>query len=289
MMESAAAKLAKAFKAACADELYAPKPGNVHVFAAGHGMEVQDFLDSASVAAPKLTAPGLATGARILAAVEATFARAGQNTNLGIILLCAPLAHAALEYPGEDLRAALKKVLAGLTLEDAAMAFKAIVRANPGGLGAATEHDVSEPARVTLLEAMRQAAARDRIAYQYAHDYEDIFELGLPALEAARRAGASRTAATLRVYLAFLCAFPDSHVLRKFGPAAGAELLGEARAFAAACETRCGEDEVREAALQWDRLLKARGLNPGTSADLTVATLFAEYAIGALANARKNG
>ena len=87
--------IAEAFIAACRDEIEAPKPGNVHVFADGHGMTVTDFLRSAEAAAPALSNPSLPVGARILAAVEATFAAAGMNTNLGIILLCAPLAAAA--------------------------------------------------------------------------------------------------------------------------------------------------------------------------------------------------
>ena len=142
--------LAQAFLAACEDELQAPKPGNVHVFAAGHGMEVKDFIDSAHVAAVPLGTPGIDVGARIFAAVEATFARVGQNTNLGIILLCAPLAQAALDFPGEDLRLGVARVLKDLTRVDAELAFKAIARANPGGLGAAPRHDVTEPARVSL-------------------------------------------------------------------------------------------------------------------------------------------
>ncbi len=281
--------LAQAFLAACEDELQAPKPGNVHVFAAGHGMEVKDFIDSAHVAAVPLTTPGIDVGARIFAAVEATFARVGQNTNLGIILLCAPLAQAALDFPGEDLRRGVARVLKGLTRADAELAFRAIARANPGGLGAAPQHDVTEPARVTLLEAMRASADRDRIAYQYANDFDDVFTLGHATLLAARREGCSKSMATLRLHLGFLAAFPDSHVVRKFGADAGALVLAEARAFMASLNARKSEENVNAAALQWDRSLKERGLNPGTSADLTVATLFADYVIGALANACKNG
>ena len=151
--------IAEAFIAACRDEIEAPKPGNVHVFADGHGMTVSDFLRSAEAAAPALSNPSLPVGARILAAVEATFAAAGMNTNLGIILLCAPLAAAA--ETGEDLHTALRKILAGLTLADADFAFRAILHASPAGLGTAARHDVRGNADVTLLEAMREAAGRD--------------------------------------------------------------------------------------------------------------------------------
>ena len=100
---------------------------------------------------------------------------------------------------------------------------------------------------------------------------------------------AARTWRRCRVYLAFLAAFPDSHVVRKFGADAGALVLAEARAFAAALDAKKSEEEARAAALLWDASLKERGLNPGTSADLTVATLFSDYVAGALANACKNG
>ncbi len=282
-------RLSHAFLAACEDELRAPKPGNVHEFAAGHGMEVKDFVDSAHAAAVPLTTPGISVGARIFAAVEATFARVGQNTNLGIVLLCAPIAEAALKFPAEESRSGVARVLAGLTREDAELAFKAIARANPGGLGSAPRDDVREPARVTLLEAMRESADRDRIAYQYAHDFEDVFDLGLTTLRGARAKRLTTSAATLRLYLGFLGAFPDSHVERKFGAEAAALLLSEARAFTASLDGLKSQADVHAAALRWDRSLKERGLNPGTSADLTVATLFAEYCVGALANACKNG
>jgi len=268
-------RVAEAFRAACRDELESPKPGNVHLFAPGHRMEAQDFLDSAEAAAPAIAAEDLGVGARILMGVEATKARVGQNTNLGILLLCAPLAEAVLRFPGAPLREALERTLASLTQEDAQLAFRAIALAGPAGLGSAAEHDVNAPARVTLLEAMRVAAPRDRIAFQYANGFGDIFGLGLSVLAVAREAGAEPWLATLRIYLRFFSAFADSHILRKHG----AEAAEGARREAAEFVRKQGEwgepSKVRADALAFDAALKARGLNPGTSADLTVATLFA--------------
>jgi triphosphoribosyl-dephospho-CoA synthase len=281
-------RLAQAFIAACNDELAAPKPGNVHIFAGGHGMAAQDFIASAEAAAGPLTREGLSVGARILGAVEATFARVSLNTNLGIILLCAPLAQAALSLPEADLESGVARVLEGLDVKDAELAFKAIARASPGGLGSAQDHDVTEPARVTLREAMRAAAGRDRIAHQYASDFEDIFGLGLSRLHEARRHTRDKALATLEVYMEFLCAFPDSHVVRKYGADAGDRLVEEAREFFATVNFSCPEDAFATA-LRFDAALKTRGLNPGTSADLTVATLFADYLAAVLANGPKNG
>ena len=72
------------------------KPGNVHDFAEGHGGSVDDFEASAHVSAPALTRCGASVGERVLGAIEAIFdVHVGWNTNLGIVLLCAPLAAAA--------------------------------------------------------------------------------------------------------------------------------------------------------------------------------------------------
>ena len=282
-------RVAEAFRAACRDELESPKPGNVHLFAPGHRMKAQDFLDSAEAAAPSIAARDLTVGARILGAIRATQARVGQNTNLGIVLLCAPLAQAALHHSSEPLQTGVARVLAELTREDADFAFKAIARANPGGLGTAPQHDVRAPARANLLDAMRAAEERDRIAYQYANDFTDIFGLGRATLREARRENCGKTLTTLRVYLSFLTAFPDSHIARKFGPETATQLMREARDFVATFGPNAREGVAAAAALRWDSVLKQRGLNPGTSADLTVATLFAEYLAAGLANAGKNG
>src|SRR5262249_22819075 len=107
------AQIAEAFEAACLAELDAPKPGNVHVFASGHRMSTAEFERSAAAAAAPIAAEGARVGARILNAVEATFAAVGANTNLGIILLCAPLA-AAAGTGSSDLRSALEHTLAQL-------------------------------------------------------------------------------------------------------------------------------------------------------------------------------
>lgn len=289
MVESAAPhEIAQAFVAACEAELAAPKPGNVHVFAAGHGMEAQDFIASAEAAAPFIAAPQARVGERILGAIEATWARVGQNTNLGIILLCAPLTHAAIAAQSADLRVEVGRVLAGLDRADADAAFRAIARAQPAGLGSAPQHDVHAPAEATLVEAMRAAAHRDRIAWQYANGFSDIFDIGLKTLGEARLCGRDAPFATLAVYIAFLSAFPDSHILRKHGPAAAEGVRGEAALFAARIAGATNRDAAFEIALDFDRALKRRGLNPGTSADLTVAVLFADNLAAILARARKN-
>lgn len=273
-MTARAAAIAAAFVAACRDELAAPKPGNVHVFADGHRMSVADFMRSADAAAGPLTEPNARVGARILGAVAATRAMVGTNTNLGIILLCAPLA-AAAEMATTNLRAAVAGVLESLDVADANLTFQAIALAAPGGLGHAERHDVHVPATVTLRQAMAEAADRDRIAHQFSTGFEDVFDRGLAEFDAASQRWPSSEWVTLAVYLGFLATFPDTHIMRKYGTAAADEVRRAAMAFHLRLRSPDEPTDLLADLLAWDTDLKQRGLNPGTTADLTVATLFA--------------
>jgi triphosphoribosyl-dephospho-CoA synthase len=268
------ARVAAAFKAACRDELEAPKPGNVHRFAPGHQMTAADFIRSADAAAGPLCSPGARVGERIFGAVEATFAVVGTNTNLGIILLVAPLA-AAAEAKSADLQAGLAQVLAGLDRNDADLAFRAIVRASPGGLGRVDRHDVFAPATGTLREAMAAAADRDRIAHQYVSDFADVFDLGEPELRAASQRWPDTSWPRFAGYLSFLSAFPDSHILRQHGAAAAEDIRRAATELHRRFHSVRDPGDLMTEILAWDSSLKERNVNPGTCADLTVATLFA--------------
>jgi len=265
----------RAFHDACLAELEALKPGNVHRFADGHRMSIADFEKSAAAAAPVMSKAKLPVGERILKAVEATQKAVGQNTNLGILLLAAPLATAASDRKGGELRARVSSVLEALSVKDAKDAYKAIRKAAPGGLGEVSAHDVAAEPRVTLLEAMRAAETRDRIAFNYANGFADIFGLGLPWLIQARERWGPSPFATTRVYLGFLAHVPDTLIERKFGADAAASVLEEARPLEAGLMECSLPEDLAAPLMAFDAALKERGLNPGTSADLTVATLFA--------------
>lgn len=262
--------LASAYEDACLAELQALKPGNVHVFADTGETKVADFEASARTSAPSIGRSGAGVGARILGAIRATHEAIGWNTNLGIVLLCAPLA-AAAESQG-PLRTSLASILRALDTNDAADAFEAIRLASPGGLGNADRHDVREPPTVTLREAMNEAAERDRIARAYVTDFEDVFETGLPALEVAHAAGLERSWCATAVHMTFLSRFPDTHIERR----GGRDQAETVRAHAARIvEAGLSGPTSLATLLVFDAELKKGDLNPGTSADFTVATLFA--------------
>jgi triphosphoribosyl-dephospho-CoA synthase len=281
-------QIASAFEDACRDELDAPKPGNVHVFANDSRLDVRDFERSAAAASGPLTAGGQRVGARILGAVEATASAVNTNTNLGIILLCAPLA-AAAETKSYDLRRSLSKALRSLNRDDAELAFRAIVRASPAGLGRAERHDVFAPATGSLLEAMAEAADRDRVAQQYVTDFADVFERGGPLFVATLARSADRRLATLVTYLDFLATFPDSHIVRKHGPTVAHETRKHAASLAALAQKASRLEDILTDVLAWDAALKEANINPGTSADLTVATLFAHRLRNILPTAGNGG
>ena len=265
-----------AFIAACRAELQALKPGNVHVHAAGHGMEIAHFERAAAAAAPFIAEPDLSVGQRILRATEASFGATGLNTNLGIILLCVPLAKAASETnAGMGLRRRLAVILSMLDKQDAADAFAAIRIANPAGLGDVERGDVrTSGPDLTLIEAMHLASGRDRIANAYVTAYEDVFDFALPALSQARSTAARDDLAITTLHMALLAQFADSHIGRQFG-AETAEAIRAEAATLSPCWVPVASHKSLTKLLQFDSSLKSRGLNPGTTADFVVASLFA--------------
>jgi triphosphoribosyl-dephospho-CoA synthase len=274
-VESTLAEARAAFLDACELDVAARKPGNVSVASGGYGMDAGLFITAAKAAVEPLFARGTSVGVRIEHAVAAARAATRCNVNLGIVLLCAPVAAARESARGRavaTLRAALERVLQRLDVEDARAAFRAIAYANPGGLGRVARHDVHMAPTIDLRSAMRAAADRDSVARQYANGYADVFDVGLPVFgRVSSRLAPER--AMLAAYLAYLRGWPDSHVARKHG-------LAVARALSVEAAHKCaheGGDDVGlrpEEIAAWDADLKSRGLNPGTSADLTVVTAF---------------
>jgi triphosphoribosyl-dephospho-CoA synthase len=260
---------------ACIWEAMARKVGNVHPNMRFGDMECVSFLISAAVITPNFGSHKdyRYIGDTILACTQRTRSVVGTNTNLGILLLLAPLA-----YPGAPMntREFSERVLnSGLCgREEAGLVYEAIRVANPGGLGDAPEQDVREAPTVTLVEAMRLAADRDMIARQYANGFADVFDFGVPAfLDALARFGCVE-AAIIDSQLAWLANYPDSLIARKNGAAVAEAVRNQAGEvlLAGGIGTAAG----RAAGVDLDRYLRSEGnkLNPGTTADLITACLF---------------
>lgn len=271
-------QLSRLYIRACEIELEAFKPGNVSIYSDGHGMTVADFQLSAEVSAEPLTNPDYSLGQNIFYAVKATREAVGCNTNLGIILLCAPLAKAVciVDTYG-SLRQALKHVLETTTIEDANWVFKAITLASPGGLGSADEQDVNQTATVSLTGAMNIASDKDRIALQYVTVYKDIFELSLLRYTSGLDRWGNHGWASLSVYADMLHHFSDSHIERKHGKQYSKLVANKMAWLSESLDKSNYPEQLMPMLHQLDQELKVIGVNPGTTADMTVATVFTAF------------
>ena len=281
--ECTPASVAAAAQLACLLEVSAPKPGNVHPGAHFHDTRYEDFLASAVAIAPAIAAAGaMPLGATIRAAVQATLAWTRANTNLGIVLLLAPVARAVLTTPpSAPLRTAVRRVLAETTLADAVQVYAAIRLAHPGGLGAVPEQDVSTVPSISLLEAMALAAERDAIAREYGTGFALTFDLGVPAVWRARNDGLPWNDVVAETYLTLLAATPDTLIERKLGPTVAAAVSRRAGDAAAAGGVRTAQGRAAMEALDAELRDARNAGNPGTTADLTAVSLFVALLQGA--------
>jgi triphosphoribosyl-dephospho-CoA synthase len=300
--------VAIAAQLACLLEASAAKPGNVSPGRPFHDTRYEDFLASAAAIGPAMALAGQRPiGPTVLAAVEATARWAPSNTNLGIILLFAPIARAAIESSltagGEAgpraaggisiaaglraggisiaaLRDGVDAVLAATTIADARAVYAAIRLARPGGLGHVDAQDVRDEPDATLQVVMTLAAGRDAIAREYATGFAATFDTGLPALSRARSDGLSWDSAVVETYLVLLAAAPDTLIARKLGVPEAQSVSRAAAAIVAAggVRTPTGRSHLDAFDVRLRDPRNAR--NPGATADLTAATLFAYLLAG---------
>lgn len=266
----------EAYLKACELELRAFKPGNVSIHSEGHDMTVEDFRISARVSAPCLADPGLPLGEKIFRAIEATRGAVGCNTNLGIVLLAAPLIQAFIHQTGHaSFHSAVSYTLDHTTVADAEWVYRAIRLAQPAGLGQAPEQDVESTPNVSLLEVMRLAAHRDSVARQYSASFADVFHSAIPMYHVGLSLWDDEEWAAVAVFVGLSARFPDSHIERKFGSAIAQDVTERMRGVEDGFTASATLLQRMEVLREIDREFKTRGINPGTSADLTVATVLA--------------
>jgi len=273
-------ELTDAAQLACLLEASAPKPGNVSRYRDFNDTSFEDFLISAiAIGRAIRRARWVSVGETIWKGIYDTRRLVGSNTNLGIVLLLAPLAKA---YGRGVWRKRLAKVLADLTIDDARQAYQAIRLAAPAGLGHIEEGDVAEEPQITLGEAMALAKDRDTIAREYASDFAVTFELACPTLRQYWKDNVDFSKVIVQTYLTILAEIPDTLVVRKNGPAVAEEV--SQRASEAILAGGVFSSKGRRQIEELDRFLcdETHHLNPGTTADLVTAGLFVVIAEGGL-------
>ncbi|QGJ70197.1 Triphosphoribosyl-dephospho-CoA synthase MdcB [Planctomycetales bacterium 10988] len=274
-MQTRSLRLAQCVELACLMEVTAAKPGNVHRGSDFEDLNFFDFQLSAVALGPVMEQAAHESwplGKTILAAVEATQSLVQTNTNLGTILLLAPLILANPEKPLSQ--ATVAEVLQRLTPEDSHHVYQAILLAKPGGMGKVEEGDLTEPPPEDLLAAMQHAAERDLVAQQYVTDFSLVLGEVKEWLLEGMKADWPWQDTIIHAQIRLLVHYPDSLIARK----CGLETALQARWWAQMV-LDCGTPKdpgYFNALKSLDFWLRSDGQkrNPGTTADLIAAGLF---------------
>jgi triphosphoribosyl-dephospho-CoA synthase len=258
---------------ACQREVLSPKPGNVSPGNDFADATVADFLASAdAISVVMATAPERPLGSTILECVEATQRVVGHNTNLGIILLIAPLAAVP---SGQTLSDGIGAILNSTTVNDSIAVYQAIRSAQPAGLGEVRDQDLQHPPTQNLVECMRLAADRDLIAAQYANGFQQVLGNGLEWLAEAQQALESSAEQITWLAVRFMAEFGDSLIARKCGPSMSDVVQKKAQELLSSGWPHRSGASADLASL--DSFLRADGnrRNPGTTADFIAAVIYA--------------
>lgn len=257
---------------ACLMEVMTPKPGNVFPGRSFQDTSVDDFVTASRVIAPILAAAGQhGVSAAILAAIQESRRVVRANTSLGIVLLIAPLAAVP---PDRSLAEGVREVLSELDVEDSRRVYAAIRLAAPGGIGQAEQEDLSRDPSLPLVDCMRLAAERDRVAQQYVSGFEDVLTMARVELRNARVITTCQRDQIALVALRQLACAGDTLIERKCG-----REMSELVSDKAATVVAAGWPVTRESRALWaglDAFLRVDGnrRNPGTTADLIAACVF---------------
>ncbi len=230
----------------------------------------------------------------------------GGNTHLGVVLLFIPLAAAAGKtyveggrITAQELRRNVREITRKTTPHDAAEVYDAILMVSSvqelgriSGIAAPDLYDKEARKKmfgekISLYDVMKISSKWDTIASEWATGMRISFEVGYPTLSKVFRQTGDINTATVHTFLTVLAGFPDTFIARKVGLKEASDIkraieIGRRRIAwiskraknildLGGLMTRAG----RGALLGLDIVLhEARGeLNPGTSADLTAASL----------------
>lgn len=279
-------------------EASARKLGNVHPQASFSDMGYEDFLRSAISIGPCFdTLQASRVGKLVYTAVSATRLSVNVNTNLGTLLLIAPIAIAthnishsmhhrdAKESQRQpltlsELRQQTAAVIEDLNAEDSQLVYDAIRVAAPGGLGKTDKLDVHhQAAPENLIEAMRVVEEIDQIAKTYCSHFHFFFDEVIPSLKSELESWEDTHLAVRLFQLRWLARFGDSLVLRKLGEKENLLLREKATQLLKTFEHEKMRwtDQFESHWQTVDHWMREDGhrRNPGTTADLIAAGLFA--------------
>jgi len=262
-----------AYLFACRKDIELIKPGNVNIKSPHSDTKAEDYLESSLLSSKELFKTDYSLGERILNSIKVTRSKVKTNTNLGIILLCAPIIHACIYFNNLTLREGIKKTLSTSTVKDTQDLCMAINISAPGGLGTREIYDTASKPTVSILEIMNHSASYDRISYQYSHDYSDIFDFIIPRLVFLNKKHNSLDISLSLMFMEILAKIPDSHISRKFDDKIAKKTSNNASDLLKILDREYSPDYLVDRLNNLDYEYKKKGINPGTTADLLVASL----------------
>lgn len=213
----------------------------------------------------------------------------GGNVHLGIIMLFTPIAAAAGAVMEKglvdlnDLRLAIRKIVQSATPKDSQNIYRAINSVmSSENLGESDELDVKDSSaqekiledKVSPLEVFDKCKDRDSICSEWVTGFNITFTEGYPYLRKRLDADVSINNSTLDCFLKILSDHPDSLIQRKRGLEEAKRISKRANRIlqAGGASSKKGLKMIHELD---EELSKENGsLNPGTTADLTAASVF---------------
>ena len=265
--------LKAAYLFSCKKDIELIKPGNVNLLSPHKDTKAQDYLDSATLSSKELFNQNHSLGKRILESVKVTRSQVNVNTNLGIILLCAPVIQSYIDFNALDLRDCIKKTLSATSVKDTHDLCAAINISSPGGLGDSDMYDTASYPNISIKQIMDYSKEYDRISYQYSHNFTDIFDFIIPKLEFLNQRYESLDISLSLLFIEILAKIPDSHISRKFGDKIAKKTSNNAYDLLKILNREYDPDYLAKALNNLDYEYKKKGINPGTTADLLVASL----------------
>ncbi|KZX13000.1 2-(5''-triphosphoribosyl)-3'-dephosphocoenzyme-A synthase [Methanobrevibacter oralis] len=265
-----------------------PKPGNVHRTRNYDDMVFEDFIISGIVigdtireATKNVNIENPCLGKYILNAVKETDNWIKNNTNLGIVMMIIPIACAtAISNNFNEIRPNIVKLMKSTSVEDACDLYDAINIADAGGMGNQDEYDVAstnakeelKANKQTMWDVLKISAPWDRLANEMTSDMPVVFEIGYPTYYNLIKENSLNKSCIL-TFLTILSEIPDTLISRKYGAKKASEISNQARQLL----KYQNDDDFKDKLKEFDDYLYENKFNPGTTADLTAASIFVTY------------
>lgn len=269
-----------------------PKPGNVHRNRDFHDMVFEDFLISGIAIGKTIKLlcekskksrndlSKINLGSYILKGVKKTNHWVKNNTNLGIIMMLMPIAaSASISSNFNDLQENIDKIIKSTTVNDAINLYEAINLAEAGGMGASKEFDLSNDAskdelknnNKSMYDVLEISSSWDTLASELTSKMPICFEISYPTFHKLKKEN-SLNNSTIITFLTILSNVPDTLISRKYNNKKAIEVSDECLKVL----NSSPEDFIKNLK-KFDDYLFENKLNPGTTADLTAASIMISY------------